>query len=248
VGTRVEKMALYEHYAGRERNFFGKKLKVSFARKAFRLSVEGLGDILSILELGPGDGYIAELSRTRKFHYLGIDGSSTVALKLMSQGFKIINACVPPLPPGLGKFDICFALHLFEHLKTMNEAGSLIKDIGEHLNPQGRLVLATPDYLRWGKDFFNCDYTHTLPFTLKRLSQLIVNSDFEIQHADIYVGNVFGLGGIPLYWMAKLAYFRTIDALLYNSLRSDSWYRAYLTFLPNLFVVANKIHCKPTGT
>ena len=233
-------MSFYDHYAQRERNVFGKRIATSFAKKVFDLATKGSTGDSKVLELGPGDGYIAELCRSRGIEYIGIEGSQAVAHRLTSLGFNIIHSLVPPLPKELAKRDICFALHIIEHLHSMTEAELLVNQIGDHLNPRGKFVIATPDYLRWGKDFFGCDYTHSLPFTLRSLNQLLINSGFKIDYAKISVANVFGVSAIPIYWMAKLTYVRLIDNLSTGSLRSDSWYRGYLTFLPNLLVIASK--------
>jgi hypothetical protein len=129
---------------------------------------------------------------------------------------------------------------MIEHLKDIESAEALVGNIRKILNAKGRLVIATPDYIRWKADFVNCDYTHDLPFTIRRLRQLLMNSGFRITYSTIYVGPVFGKHGLPLSWLARLTYVRLLDDLLGNSLRSDVWYRGYLTFLPNLIVIAEK--------
>ena len=108
------------------------------------------------------------------------------------------------------------------------------------MSKNGKLVIATPDYLKWGKDFYNCDYTHNLPFTVKRLEQLLTNEGMKITYAGYYVGSQFGLLRFPIFWIGKLFYIRWLDNFLLNSLKSDIWYRAYLTCLPNIVVIAQK--------
>ena len=233
-------MSFYDHFANRKRNKYGQKIKISFAEKIFNLSKDSLSELNRVLELGPGDGYIAHLSKKNNCNYLGLEGSRSVSSKLLSEGYDIIQTFVPPLPENIGVFDLCFALHIIEHLSSINKAGELINQVGKHLNEKGKIIIATPDYLRWRKDFFNCDYTHSLPFTMKNLNQLLINNGFKIVYADYYVGNIFGIKLLPLYWIAKLFYSRLIDNAMKNSLKSDIWYRGYLTFLPNIIVIAQK--------
>lgn len=233
-------MSFYDHYASRKRNKFGERVKINFANKLFKLSINDIAGSAKILEIGPGDGYIASLSAENNYIYLGIEGSPQVFKRLNESGYNIIKAFVPPLPDNIGKFDVCFALHIIEHLNSITDAQELIRQISNSLPEGGKIVIATPDFLKWGKDFYNCDYTHNLPFTLKRLSQLFVNENFIIEFAGYYVGDQFGILRYIIYWLGKLFYFRSIDNNLKNSLKSDLWYRAYLTCLPNIAVIARK--------
>lgn len=233
-------MGFYDHFSHRQRNSFGVNIKKTQARKLFDLAVSDRNDKCRILEIGPGDGDIAELSRLSGVKYKGVEASHEVADKLKASGNEIIIASVPPLPADLGEFDSCFMLHVIEHLDGIDSASRLLTEIRNVLKNNGKLVVATPDYTRWKLDFYNCDYTHSLPFTARRLSQLLVNVGFTVTHKGIYVGPVFGKSGLPLYWIARLAYSRLVDDILGDMLKSDIWYRGYLTFLPNLIFVARK--------
>jgi 2-polyprenyl-3-methyl-5-hydroxy-6-metoxy-1,4-benzoquinol methylase len=193
-----------------------------------------------ILELGPGDGYIANIATESGCQYLGIDASKEVAENLAGKGYSIIRALVPSLPEGIGKFDYCFMLHIIEHMKDMLTAIKLIEDVSAHLMENGKLILTSPDYARWKTDFYDCDYTHHLPITIKRLRQLLSNLGFQIVYETIYVGPIFGFKGMPLYWIIKLLYCRTLDELFNRFIKNDIWYRGYLTFLPSILVIAQK--------
>lgn len=234
-------MSFYNHYANRSRNKFGEKVKKNFARKLFDMVEQRLKNNKRILEIGPGDGYIADLAIHKGYDYIGLEGSQGVYEKLKQQNYNVIKTFVPPLPSSIGKFDVCYLLHMIEHLNSIKDASELISQIYKCLNINGRIVIATPDYLKWDKDFFNCDYTHNLPFTVKRLSQLLLNEKFEIEYVGYYVGDQFGPLRFLIYWFGKLFYFRWLDNYLKNSLKSDVWYRAYLTCLPNIVLIAKKI-------
>ena len=234
-------MAFYDHYATRPRNNLGLKAKLYQARRIFELAFEGTAGILtSIVEIGPGDGYIASLSEKNNCKYLGIEASEAVVDKLTKQGHNIIHSSVPPLPSDIGAFDVCFILHVIEHMKDMDTATLLIRQIRGHLNQGGKLILACPDYIRWKHYFYDCDYTHCLPFTMRRLRQLLVNEGFDITYESIYTGPVFGYKGLPLYWFAKLFYPQLLDDLSSVYLKSDILNRGFLTLMPNLIVVAKK--------
>lgn len=234
-------MAFYDHYAARPRNSLGLRAKLYQAKRIFDLAFAGADcKSAAILELGPGDGYIASLSAKNNCKYLGIEASEAVAAKLSKQGHNIIHSFVPPLPQNAGTFDVCYMLHVIEHMKDMDTATQLIRQVKDCLNNGGRLVLACPDYIRWKQYFYDCDYTHSLPFTKRRLRQLLINEGFEISYESIYTGPVFGYRGLPLYWLAELCYPQWLDDFSSTRLRSDILNRGFLTLIPNLIVVARK--------
>jgi 2-polyprenyl-3-methyl-5-hydroxy-6-metoxy-1,4-benzoquinol methylase len=233
-------MKFYSHFAERQRNPIGVKIKMRQARIISQMAFNTVSENCHILELGPGDGYIANIAAESGCQYLGIEASKEVAEKLIGQGHPIKRAFIPPLPEGIGKFDCCFMLHIIEHMKDMLLASKLIEDVSDHLLENGKLILTSPDYTRWKTDFYDCDYTHHLPFTIKRLRQLLSNLDFQVVHETIYVGPIFGYKGLPLYWIIKLLYCRTLDELFSRYIKNDIWYRGYLTFLPSILVIAKK--------
>lgn len=234
-------MGFYDHYAGRSRISLGVKTKLYQAQKIFFLAFEAANKKPeSVLEIGPGDGYLANLSAKNECSYLGLEGSKSVATSLSAAGHNIVESFVPPLPSSIGRFDVCYMLHVIEHMKDMDVATKLISEIKEHLHSNGVLVIACPDYVRWKQYFYDCDYTHSLPFTKRRLRQLLINEGFDISYESIYTGPIFGYWGLPLYWVARLLYPQFLDDLSSRYLRSDILNRGFLTLIPNLIVVAKK--------
>lgn len=234
-------MSFYKHYAGRPRNPFGVRIKTHQAlvmlNTAERYAVH---KITSVLEIGPGDGYIADHYSESGIAYQAIERSAEVVKRLESKGIKITQASCPPIPPGVGRVDVCFMLHVIEHMKDADVAAALLRDIGTHLNDRGLLIIACPDYMRWKEYFYDCDYTHTLPFTKRRLRQILLDEGYEIVKEDIYTGPVFGYKGLPIYWAMKLLFPGFLNDYLEKYFKHDFLNKAYLTFLPNLFVVARK--------
>lgn len=234
-------MGFYEHYASRPRIALGVKTKLYQAKKIFFLAFEAATNRpKTILEIGPGDGYVAKLAVQNNCSYLGLEGSKPVAASLSDSGYNIVECFVPPLPPGIGSFDVCYMLHVIEHMKDMDAATKLIAGIREHLNTDGVLVIACPDYSRWKQYFYDCDYTHSLPFTKRRLRQLLLNEGFDISFESIYAGPIFGYLGLPLFWLAKVFYPQFFDDISYKFLKNDLLNRGFLTLMPNLIAVAKK--------
>jgi SAM-dependent methyltransferase len=233
-------MAYYDHYTTRPRNSLGVKAKQSQARHMYHLGVPTRkGKPAVVLEIGPGDGYIAELA-SQHAEYHAVEASKTIADALRQRGYRVHEGFVPPLPPEPLSIDACFALHVIEHMKDPDAAVQFVVAIRDRLAPGGRLVIATPDLARWKTHFYDCDHTHVLPFTARSLRGLLNAAGMRIRYETVYVGPVFGYWGVPFAWLASLFFTPTVDDFLRRLLPGDIASRAFLTILPNLLVVAER--------
>lgn len=233
--------SIYGSYAERDRFDLGIRLKKYQARRMFDMAAAYLGrDAKSVIEIGPGDGYIAEIAAAGGFRYVAVEGSSKVAEHLRGLGYQVVDGLVPPLPDGVPRADCCFLLHVIEHMRDFREAAQLLAEIGERLNPDGVLVVACPDFVRWGYRFFDCDYTHSTPFTRRRLEALLCEQGFLVRRFTRYSAVAFGAWSLPLGWMARLCYPAFVDDTIGQHLPRDIANRGMLTLLPNLLAVATK--------
>lgn len=230
-------MSYYDHYTSRPRNGLGVRTKLYQARRMFELGVPSDKGRSTVLEIGPGDGYIAELAR-HDHDYFAVEASRTIAESLRSRGIRVHEGFVPPLPDEPRSIDACFALHVIEHLPSPEAAVKFVRAVRERLSPGGRLVIATPDFTRWGIHFYDCDHTHVLPFTARSLRSLLAEAGMKVKHETLYSGPLFGHWGVPFAWLARQLYTATIDDLLRRLLPRDIASRAFLTILPNLLTVA----------
>lgn len=235
-------MAVYDRYATRPRVKAGVAIKQQQAQRIFALGLSlGRSDAKRVLEIGPGDGYVAALAAQAQLPYVAVEGSITIAQRLQAGGVEVHPAYVPPLPTGIGNgFGSCFLLHVIEHMKTPADAAQLVTEIRDRLAPGGVLVIACPDASRWGTHFYDCDYTHSYPMTRRRLAQLLRDQALEPVLQTVYTGPVFGLRGLPLSWAAKLLYWPLLDDLVGPKRFNDVMNRGFLTFLPNLLTIARR--------
>jgi hypothetical protein len=234
-------MSFYKHYAGRFRNPLGVKIKLHQAKVMIsRANQYAERKSESVFEIGPGDGYMAEHYTTSSIAYQAIERSTEVVKRLESQGIDITQATCPPIPKHVTTSDLCYMLHVIEHMKDADMAASMISEIKGRLNVGGLLIIACPDYMKWKEYFYDCDYTHSLPFTKRRLRQLLIDEGFEVLKEEIYVGPVFGYRGLPIYWIIKLLFPGFLNDAIEKYFKHDFLNKAFLTFLPNLFVVAKK--------
>jgi len=235
-------VAIYDDYARRSRIGAGVSIK---RRQAATIFARGINSTMNtsgeVLEIGPGDGYIAALTKCAELPYTAIEGNDTVAANLRNSGFNVLSGYVPPLPFGLHSgYRCCFMLHVLEHMKSASDAGQVISEIFNLLAPGGAIVIACPDYSRWGHYFYDCDYTHTYPVTRRRLNQMLVDQGFEIVQHTIYCGPMFGYISLPISWLAKVLYWPSLDDLIGPDRLKDVLNRGFLTFLPNLLTVARR--------
>lgn len=235
-------MAVYDTYANRNRIGAGVAIKQRQATTIFESGIFSTINIPGgILEIGPGDGYIAFLAKSAELPYTAIEGNDAVAEKLRVSGFDVVSGYVPPLPAGLRSgYRCCFMLHVLEHMKSASDAGQVISEIFNILAPGGTIIIACPDYSRWGHYFYDCDYTHTYPVTRRRLNQMLVDQGFEVVQHTIYCGPVFGYISLPITWLAKMLYWPLLDDLIGPNRLKDILNRGFLTFLPNLLTVARR--------
>lgn len=235
-------MAVYDRYVNRKRVRVGVGVKLRQSRVIFELGQRwGSAECRKVLEIGPGDGQLAALARSAGLPYTAVEGNPAVAQALRDRGVEVMDGYVPPLPAGLGApFGFCYMLHVLEHMNSAQSASRLMTDIYQLLAPGGALVIACPDYRRWGADFYDCDYTHTYPVTRRRLLQLAHDHGYEMVHQTVYIGPLFGVHGLTISSLARLLYPRWVDGILGASISSDVLNRGLLTFLPNLLAVMRR--------
>ena len=235
-------MAIYDTYATRERVGAGVKLKQRVAARIFAMGLApSAATVHKVLELGPGDGYISELSRNQGMTYTAVEGSAEIAAKLRRRGVKVFEGYAPPLPAALtGPFSTCFMLHVLEHMPGLQVAATLLNEIRAQLLPGGTLVIACPAFEHWGARFYDCDYTHSFPLTRRRLEQLLRDQGFDLVVNAVHCGPGCGRGWIVLSCCARLLWPAWLDALVGHRVQGDVFNRGLLTFMPNLVLVARK--------
>lgn len=181
-------MPFYDNYFARGDGIskFGMKIIVREVNNRIRLSQRlGKKNAFKTLELGPGKGYFAKSALKLGWEYLAIDGSPTVLHKLGEEGVEVVNAMVPPLPEVIGNgYELVLMEHFIEHMDSPASARILVDSIYKSLSQNGLICIVSPDFLVHKSNFWDCDYTHSFVTTIQRLSQLLMDCDFEV----CYVG------------------------------------------------------------
>jgi hypothetical protein len=126
----------------------------------------------SVLEIGPGHGYFAEHCRDAGFRYEFCDTSPAVLSKMNELGFQGHLGLVQDLAPDLGRYDMIWMSHVLEHSPTWLAAREMVSTCRDLLSDEGFVVVVGPDALNWRREFWNVDWSHGYPTTIRNVSQL----------------------------------------------------------------------------
>ena len=139
-----------------------------------------------ILEIGPGHGHFARQARSEGARYSCIEPADSFRERLMHEGFEVTDEIAPPLDRPSDLYDLVVASMVLENMPSTTEAAGLIAEMHRVLAPGGRICLIFPNYLTWGRFFFDEHYTHNYVTTPRRVRHLIESigfSDVRIQLA-----------------------------------------------------------------
>ena len=204
-------------------------------------ALNGLPSNPKILEIGAGRGDFAGYLKNIEggVQYTGIEGNEILAGRLTDRGFNIHRAIIPPFPSELpkGEFHLIIMCHLFEHFKDWQEAAAVLGGISKLLKPGGRLLLFHPDYLDWGADYFDGDYSHSLILTRNRINNLVNDNGFKVIHADSF--RSFFRSAKPLFWLLSKCMHALFGALV-NITGNRKYFKPKIAFNRNLLTVCEK--------
>ena len=195
--------------------------------------------IRSLLEIGTGKGRVARACRDFGIDYFGIDCSAAVVEQAQADGFRVVCACVPPLPDLAGfKPDVVVSIDTLSNLPSYEQTQGFVAGAGSCLDPGGLFLLMAPDlqFAKWS--FWDPDLTRGFPTTRRRLARLLDQAGFDI------IESTYKLDGIGrpwcdmIYYGTKLVPYRLLDAL------TARWTRRNLALYPSVW---ETIHHKAPG-
>lgn len=220
----------FEHFAQGDRpTAIGSRLARVTSRRLFRWL--GMGPDDRVLEIGPGRGLFADLCLEAGLRYVAVEPNATMAASLEQRGAEVLRERVPPLPKLEGRFDAVVMIHLVEHLNTMQEALALTTQVKDVLGPKGRVLVCSPDFLNWGRHFFNCDFSHNYVTTERRLRQLLLNAGFRHVRSRYLAGPLAGWPAVLVSGLAAHLPFGLLNALWPDCRLAYKLYKMQLTCL-----------------
>lgn len=190
-----------------------------------------------VLEIGPGRGDFAA-----KFFAAGCRIYDVIEPDEALQKFcaplplrNVYSNVIPPLPGPDAVYDLVIMCDVFEHMNDTATAVKVLAEINRVLRPGGRFFVLSPDYNHWQSDFFNCDFSHSNPTTVRRMNQMLYNVGFETT-ATTY--HYTFLTGAPGWIIGNLVKFFT------TPFRGDRFgarfYSLRLCFLRRFLMIAQK--------
>ena len=176
---------LYSDYVRREPHPRNAVFIEKWHGKLLRRALQGKHPIERILEIGPGHGYFAKHCKSKGLNYEFCDTSPAVFNKMQQLGYAGHLGLLSDLVPKLGKYAMVYMSHVIEHSPSWVEARQLLDDCRKVLNTHGTVVIVSPDVLNWKFEFWNVDWSHGYPTSLRNLSQLCSDvgcTDIEAKH------------------------------------------------------------------
>jgi hypothetical protein len=218
----------------------GHKLQVQKARQVLHRLQGQHASITRMLEIGAGWGELADLSMDAHIDYHAIDLNRARAVTLVQRNVSVAIAQAPPVPIKDGEFDAVVALNVLEHMPDMPTATHFLREMMRLARPNGLVCNNCPDLLSAGKLFWDADYTHSFPVTMRRLSQMYRDLGLDIVDATFFAGTVSGPLATPISWLARLfppspAAFLPLPGPIWERI-----YRTRLTLLRNVFMIGRK--------
>jgi SAM-dependent methyltransferase len=192
---------------------------------------------IDILEIGPGRGDFAA-----KFLEAGFANYDILepdeALRQLCEHLplrRIYREVMPPLSAPSGSYDLVIMCAVFEHMNDTATAVAALKEIHRVLRPGGRFFVMSPDYTHWKSDFFNCDFSHSNPTTVRRTSQMLYNLDFALLATTYHYTFLTGVFGWIVGQLVKLL------TTPFSGARIDSrFYSLRMCFLRCFLMIAEK--------
>lgn len=139
---------------------------------------------LNVLEIGPGHGYFAKKCVDHGLQYQFCDTSPAVFNKMQDLGFEGHLGMISQIGVPRQSFDIVWVSHVLEHSPTWLDAREMVLSASQLLVDGGVLVIVSPDYLSWRRNFWNIDWSHGYPTTKRNVIQIC--SDVGFAEVDGY--------------------------------------------------------------
>jgi len=233
-------MGFYDNYSKRSLSGYREKLQKKMYEGLLHKYVKKNFSGACFLEIGPGTGLVAEIVTQSGGDYTAVEGNEVLSGNLVEKGFEVVTQTVPPIPFPDNSFDYVFHSHLIEHMPTFVDAFKLTEECVRVVKPGGKLVFAAPDYMRLGKYYWDCDYTHSFVVTERRVGQLLQDSgatvELILRYTEPFSGRIGRYVGVlmqlfPYTFLMDISPFRFLKLF---------FYKVRATFLQCLFVVAVK--------
>ncbi len=193
-------MSYYDHYVDQSTTRVGRWMRQASCRRQQALIQAYLPrDRCSILEIGPGSGELARAFLDAGFtDYAAVEPNAKLREHLEGMGIRVKDYMIPLLDEEDRSYDLIAMFHVFEHLDGIKDLRTFMSESRRVLRTGGLLAIVSPDFVHFGRDFFNVDYTHSNVTTLRRTRQVLHDSGYQILRQTYLSGFISGPLATPL--------------------------------------------------
>jgi ubiquinone/menaquinone biosynthesis C-methylase UbiE len=142
-----------------------------------------------LLEIGCGRGEFLNAFQQLGMSCYGVDLSEQGFCHLKDIQVAKVDISQDVLPFENNSFDVVYHKSLIEHLYSPDH---LMKETYRVLKPEGRVIILTPDWVSTMKVFYE-DYTHSRPYTVTAVSDLLKVYDFKKIESELFYQ-------LPILW------------------------------------------------
>jgi SAM-dependent methyltransferase len=232
-------MRFFGHFSSGQATAVGDWLTRKTIEQQFHFVMANVPDnqSMEILEIGPGRGdFAARFIQAGFRNYDILEPDDTLRQLCQRLPLRHVYAEVmPPLPAPSASYDLVIMCDVFEHMNDTAMALAVLKEIHRVLRPGGRFFVLCPDYNHWEADFFNCDFSHSNPTTVRRMNQMLYNLDLTPRAAIYHYTFFTGISGWVVGSLVK--FFTTPFS---GASIGSRFYSLRLCFLRRFLMIAEK--------
>jgi hypothetical protein len=223
------------------RNWQARNLYPKMIKSAGILNDNGI----NALEIGYGRGEFHKIFMQMypQTKYTVIDANNSICETAKKNGcVATYQTFLPSFPEEIAKesFDLIIMNNILEHLNNWQHVEKVLAEkLKPILSKNGRIIIFVPDYLDWGEDFFEVDYSHSYICTRSRINRLLLDCDYNIISND-YFRSAFNNFRIFFWFLAKTnnLIFGFILHITGNLWKRNFLYKCKIAFNRCIFVVA----------
>lgn len=182
----VGQSSYYHEYFSRGNTF--NAVTLFYHARVLRYLRRALPATRALTEIGVGFGYIAHLCTQQKIEYNGVEANLEQAARLNALGFKVDGVSLENLRPDFVMHECVLLSHVLEHMDGFRAASVFLRQINERQGAGDHICIVCPDYLDMNGNFWDGDWSHGYPTTLRRTSQILRESGYEILTAKHWIG------------------------------------------------------------
>jgi SAM-dependent methyltransferase len=145
----------------------------------------------NVLEIGYGRGSFYKVFSMLypKANYSVIDANADICENAKKNGVaKTYCTMIPPLPKEIDKesFDLIVLNYIVEHFPNWQTVAQIFGELKNLLKSTGKIIVFVPDFLDWGADFWDNDYSHSFITTRYNINRLLIDCEYDIIKNDYF--------------------------------------------------------------